>query len=982
MCVCPNQCDKQPERENPGTLFSGFKTNNNQPIMKMKHLFNRQLPVCGAAGIALMLLASPQHALAQGTWSTKAPIPAGGNNVAAAAVNGIVYVAGGNNGAPMANLQAYNVTNNAWTSLAALPGVRYQNDGMAVISNKLYYPGGWTYSPALPNNNLWVYDPVLNSWTSKAAMPLLSGNGASGVISNLLYVTTPDNGYNGYYSFLHVYNPASDSWTQLANSPRPHAGAAAGVLGNKFYVAGGFDGANITNILDVYDPASNTWSTKSSMHSIRYNPGSAVINGYLYVYGGSGPSGNYLNSVEYYNPANDTWTLVNSMPTSRDSAGTAVANGITYVAGGANTTNSYLTTVEAFTVTTPPPVYQGVTFLGAAGSDLTGSGIKFNTNAVYVCANNSAASGLLASFATPLVTGGGAVWNATWPDSNPVDQFYGITATSSGLYAAGPDYTRTTDTVGGKEVKGLMLKFPFNGATGSGYEGDIWDNQIPAPPGAYSYGGGEALFTLGLVVENGTNFIYTAGGGQPNGIVNASFFISKVTESGTVLWTQTQATGNTTNSYGEAVAGYNTNVYVGGLFQSIGSGIPYPALWKYSSAGSLVWNTIITNSGSYNGIAILGTNLYAVGGTGAGSPAKGYVNQGAASDFLIAEWDLNGNQIWSRTYPRGAQSLFTAIINVNGRLFASGYTRGQTQGGADAVLVEIDPATGNLLSTNYFGGPLDDEANGLDSDGTNVYVVGQSRSFGSGSSQVMVLQYSLASQGPVLTNLVVTPANATVAVSGYKYLTATGYYSDGSSGLLGTTNGLVWASSTSGVATINYTNGLAFGLTPGATLITASVGNIINSNLLTVVTPPTITTNPVSETVAAGGSLTLNVSATGGGLAYQWNFNGTAIPGATGASYVINNFAPGYIGDYSVTVSNAAGSVTSRSVTVGSVGISLFAGVMVDGPLGSNYLIQASSTLATNWTTLTNVALPTQPYIYIDYTSPTNRQQFYRALPQ
>jgi hypothetical protein len=28
------------------------------------------------------------------------------------------------------------------------------------------------------------------------------------------------------------------------------------------------------------------------------------------------------------------------------------------------------------------------------------------------------------------------------------------------------------------------------------------------------------------------------------------------------------------------------------------------------------------------------------------------------------------------------------------------------------------------------------------------------------------------------------------------------------------------------------------------------------------------------------------------------------------------------------------------------------------------------------------VALPTQPYIYIDYSSPTNPRQFYRAVPQ
>jgi hypothetical protein len=56
------------------------------------------------------------------------------------------------------------------------------------------------------------------------------------------------------------------------------------------------------------------------------------------------------------------------------------------------------------------------------------------------------------------------------------------------------------------------------------------------------------------------------------------------------------------------------------------------------------------------------------------------------------------------------------------------------------------------------------------------------------------------------------------------------------------------------------------------------------------------------------------------------------------------------------------------------------AGVVVDGPVGTNYLIQAASDLPGNWTTLTNVALPWQPYLYIDYSSPTNAQQFYRAV--
>jgi N-acetylneuraminic acid mutarotase len=193
---------------------------------------------------------------------------------------------------------------------------------------------------------------------------------------------------------------------------------------------------------------------------------------------------------------------------------------------------------------------------------------------------------------------------------------------------------------------------------------------------------------------------------------------------------------------------------------------------------------------------------------------------------------------------------------------------------------------------------------------------------------------------------------------------------------------LTWSSSVPSVATIGY-NGLATGLSLGTSTINASSGGISGSTLLSVDVHPTISTNPVSETAAPGGSAVLSVNANGGNLSYQWQFNGANISGANGASLTISNLSSANIGDYTVIVANVTGSITSKTVTLASVGIQMFAGVIVNGPLGSNYLIQATANLASNnWTTLTNIALPTQPYIYIDYSSPTNSGQFYRALPQ
>jgi hypothetical protein len=79
-------------------------------------------------------------------------------------------------------------------------------------------------------------------------------------------------------------------------------------------------------------------------------------------------------------------------------------------------------------------------------------------------------------------------------------------------------------------------------------------------------------------------------------------------------------------------------------------------------------------------------------------------------------------------------------------------------------------------------------------------------------------------------------------------------------------------------------------------------------------TPPSITTQPAPATVTMPGSATFSVVATGTApLSHQWRKNGTAIPGATNASY---SFTPTMSDNgalFSVFISNAAGSVTSSA---------------------------------------------------------------------
>jgi hypothetical protein len=83
-------------------------------------------------------------------------------------------------------------------------------------------------------------------------------------------------------------------------------------------------------------------------------------------------------------------------------------------------------------------------------------------------------------------------------------------------------------------------------------------------------------------------------------------------------------------------------------------------------------------------------------------------------------------------------------------------------------------------------------------------------------------------------------------------------------------------------------------------------------------TAPTIQTQPLaSQTVVKDATVTLSVVATGSpSPTYQWWKNGTAIPGATSALLTITPVTLQHAGSYTVTVSNAAGSVTSNAAQV------------------------------------------------------------------
>jgi glucose/arabinose dehydrogenase len=82
-------------------------------------------------------------------------------------------------------------------------------------------------------------------------------------------------------------------------------------------------------------------------------------------------------------------------------------------------------------------------------------------------------------------------------------------------------------------------------------------------------------------------------------------------------------------------------------------------------------------------------------------------------------------------------------------------------------------------------------------------------------------------------------------------------------------------------------------------------------------TAPVITNQPQSISVSEGSQASFSVTATGTQpITYQWRKNAVNISGATSATYTISSVVPADAGNYSVVVSNSAGTVTSNNAAL------------------------------------------------------------------
>ncbi len=187
---------------------------------------------------------------------------------------------------------------------------------------------------------------------------------------------------------------------------------------------------------------------------------------------------------------------------------------------------------------------------------------------------------------------------------------------------------------------------------------------------------------------------------------------------------------------------------------------------------------------------------------------------------------------------------------------------------------------------------------------------------------------SLTVNAADLASLTIPQGNVTIAETTTEPFSAIGTFTDGSTRDL--TTDATWTSSNPAVATVGSSYGLAKGLSPGTTTITATVGTVSASVILTVTnaTLVSISVTPTGSTIAPGTNLTFTATGTFSDSSTQtitsvstWASDNVAVA-TTGGGPVVTAIGPG-TANISATFDGVTGSapLNVSSVTLLSIDV-------------------------------------------------------------
>jgi hypothetical protein len=433
-------------------------------------------------------------------------------------------------------------------------------------------------------------------------------------------------------------------------------------------------------------------------------------------------------------------------------------------------------------------------------------------------------------------------------------------------------------------------------------------------------------------------------------------------------------------------------------------------LHRYDPQGVEQWGRYVTGDGFYSlHISIdYQTNIYMLGHFLGSTSTFGSVtltNRGGAADSFLAKYDAAGTFSWVQQIGGSQYDGFEALATDDaGDVYALGIF--DSSAGYTASI------GGLSYTTSYPREVVTAKFNG---EGEPLWVkqigYGMAPQREGGLSVDSSGRINIAGFGAVICNGTVLNSNANVSVSGYFFMLQLEKQLDpplilnepSSTTLILGESGALFVTAT-GTPPLLYQWQHEGTNIPGASNSTFNIYNAGANNagnyrvvvfneggsltshvaVVTLLLPPQITSQPVSQIVSPGATANLSVGVIGTEpFGYQWQLNGLELAGATNATLVLSNISSTAMGNYSVTVSNVAGVIKSSNTVVSTIDIKMFAGVIIQSVAGTEFRIEFLDILdpSSGWQMLTNIMIQASPHVFIDYESPNHASRFYRAVP-
>lgn len=175
---------------------------------------------------------------AEETWKRVAPLPEARGALAAAVLGHKILAVGGIGPLGLADdLFVYEPPENAWTKKTPAP-TRRDHLAAGALRGVFYVAGGREKSLSKNLALLEAYDPNADTWRTGPRLPTARG-GVAGAAFDDLFVVVGGEQPGGTFSEVEAFDPASNRWLSLPPLPTPRHGLAAVAIGNTLYVIGG-----------------------------------------------------------------------------------------------------------------------------------------------------------------------------------------------------------------------------------------------------------------------------------------------------------------------------------------------------------------------------------------------------------------------------------------------------------------------------------------------------------------------------------------------------------------------------------------------------------------------------------------------------------------------------------------------------------------------------------------------------------------------